>query len=312
MVSERAAIFAPNLTLTVTVEAGENGDSEVHLHPGGQAFWVARMLSHLGVTPMLCGPVGGETGLALASLIRLWDVEFHPVEAGSDSPAVIQDRRSGDREVVAETSGRSLDRHTLDDAYSMFLELALAAGAAVITGQRSEVVPLEAYRRLGNDLSSTEVQVVADLHGPELGAFLEGGRIDMLKVSDEDLAQDGALAAGTDAAAVSAIESLASRGAMNVVLSRADQPTVARIDGDIYFASTPRLEPADFRGAGDSMTAALAAGIIRGLEPPELLRLGCAAGAANVTRHGLGSGSQDLVDKLAEKVEISMAAPLAR
>ena len=99
---------------------------------------------------------------------------------------------------------------------------------------------------------------------------------------------------------------------MNVVLSRSDRPTVARLGGDIYFASTPRLEPADFRGAGDSMTAALTAGLIRDMDASDLLRLACAAGAANVTRHGLGSGSQELISKLAEKVEVSMAAPLAQ
>ncbi|HEX6946947.1 MAG TPA: PfkB family carbohydrate kinase [Acidimicrobiia bacterium] len=307
----KVAVFAPNLALTVTVESGESDAPEMHLHPGGQAFWVARMLSHLGVTPMLCGPVGGETGLALTALIRLWEVEFYPVESSDDSPAIVQDRRSGERVVIAETDGHSLDRHTLDNAYSLFLELALEAGVAVITGQRSAVVPLEAYRRLGHDLSSTEVRVVADLHGPELDAFLEGGRIDILKVSDEDLAEDGTLLDDSDRAAMAAIEDLNRRGAVEVVLSRADRPTIAKLGGDIYHATTPRLEPADFRGAGDSMTAGLVAGLVRNLEPTDLLRLACGAGAANVTRHGLGSGSEELIGRLAEKVLVSVAAPIA-
>ena len=304
------ALFAPNLALTVTVEAGENGSPEVHLHPGGQAFWVARMLAHLGVTSRLCGPVGGETGMALEALIGLWEVDLHPVQAPLDTPAVIQDRRSGEREVFVETGGHALDRHTLDDLYTVFLELALSAGTAVVTGQRSEIVPLEAYRRLGHDLASTEVRVVADLHGEALDAFLEGGRLDMLKVSDEDLAEDGTMKGLSDQAAVSAVESLAGRSGGSVVLSRADRPTVALLDGETYYAVSPRLEPADFRGAGDSMTAGLVAGLLQGLPPAELLRLASAAGAANVTRHGLGSGSMELISKLAEKIEVSTKAPV--
>lgn len=304
------ALFAPNLTLTVTVEAGENGSPEVHLHPGGQAFWVARMLAHLGVTSRLCGPVGGETGMTLEALIGLWEVEFHPVKAPLDTPAVIQDRRSGERELFVETGGHALDRHTLDDLYSVFLELALSAGTAVVTGQRSEVVPLEAYRRLGHDLASTEVRVVADLHGEALDAFLEGGRLDMLKISDEDLADDGTMKGRSDQAAVSAVESLAGRSGGSVVLSRADRPTVALLDGETYYAVGPRLEPADFRGAGDSMTAGLVAGLLQGLPAAELLRLASAAGAANVTRHGLGSGSMELISKLGEKIEVSTKAPV--
>ncbi len=52
------------------------------------------------------------------------------------------------------------------------------------------------------------------------------------------------------------------------------------------------------------MTAGLAAGVSRGLDPVDILKLACAAGTANVTRHGLGSASDDLIDTLAERVEI--------
>ena len=51
---------------------------------------------------------------------------------------------------------------------------------------------------------------------------------------------------------------------------------------------------------------------IRSLPPRDLLRLACAAGAANVTRHGLGSGSNELISKLSEKVDISVAAPVGQ
>ena len=75
----KVAVFAPNLALTMTVESGESDAADVHLHPVGQAFWVARVLSQLGVTAMLCGTVGVETGVALTALLRLGDVDFYPV-----------------------------------------------------------------------------------------------------------------------------------------------------------------------------------------------------------------------------------------
>jgi 1-phosphofructokinase len=98
-------------------------------------------------------------------------------------------------------------------------------------------------------------------------------------------------------------------GARNVVLSRASLPAVAILSGTIYRAKAPPLEPADARGAGDSMTAGLAAAIIRGLDPEESLRLACGAGAANATRHGLGSASEDLIPRLAQRVEVEALAP---
>jgi fructose-1-phosphate kinase PfkB-like protein len=52
------------------------------------------------------------------------------------------------------------------------------------------------------------------------------------------------------------------------------------------------------------MTAGLVTAFNRGLGPEETLRLACGAGAANTTRHGLGSAATDLIANLAGRVEI--------
>jgi 1-phosphofructokinase len=306
------AVFAPHLALTVTIENGrEGGPDDIHIHPGGQGFWVARMLRHLGERPLLCGPVGGESGAVLRGLIRQWGIELSPVEVQESSPAIIQDRRSGERTPIAEAPAPGLARHELDDAYGKILDHALTSQVVVLTGQRTEIVPVDTYRRLGHDLASADVRVVGDLHGQELDALLDGGPIDLLKVSDEDLAEDGALTDRDEPSVLDALHRLLERGARNVVISRAEQPALAHLGDVSYRVTGPAFEPADFRGAGDSMTAGLAAGYSRRLRPEESLRLAAAAGAANVTRHGLGSASHDLIPKLAERVEIEIlsAAP---
>ena len=56
------------------------------------------------------------------------------------------------------------------------------------------------------------------------------------------------------------------------------------------------------------MTAALAVATARRLDPAETLRLAAAAGAVNVTRHGLGSGRADAIAQLAEHVEVTLLA----
>jgi 1-phosphofructokinase len=52
-------VFAPDPILTVTVEAGPEGD-EIHLHAGGQGVWVTGMLAALGVNVSIGGPFGGD------------------------------------------------------------------------------------------------------------------------------------------------------------------------------------------------------------------------------------------------------------
>ena len=84
-------------------------------------------------------------------------------------------------------------------------------------------------------------------------------------------------------------------GARQVVVSCAEAPALAVMGGSWYEVVSPRMEVIDHRGAGDSMTAALAVALGRGLEGVDALALAAGAGALNVTRHGLGSGDADTI-----------------
>lgn len=305
------AVLGPVLYLTVTVELSSAETDEVHIHPGGQGFWVARMLKHLDERPLLCGPIGGEAGKVFLGLLGQFGMDVSPVEIAHHSPVLISDRRSGERKVVANSPTVSLERHEIDDLYGRFLDGSLSAGISVVTGQSEEILPVEFFRRLGHDLASSDVQVVADLHGPELWSFLEGGPIDVLKVSHDDLRTDGLLGTGpaTEEALFEAVGRLVEAGARAVVLSRQHEPTLACFGNTWCAVHAPELDPADHRGAGDSMTAGLAAALLRGLGQEDTLRLAAAAGAANVTRHGLGSADAELIPALTSKVEVDWLSP---
>jgi len=58
-------VFAPAVTLTVTIEEGR----ESHLHAGGQGFWVAQLMAELGVDVTMVAPLGGETGVVLSAIV---------------------------------------------------------------------------------------------------------------------------------------------------------------------------------------------------------------------------------------------------
>jgi 1-phosphofructokinase len=304
-------VFAPVLHLSVTMEKTSADDDEIHIHPGGQGFWIARMLKHLDERPLLCGPLGGEAGQVFRGLLGQWGMDVSAVDVGHRSPVVVHDRRSGERYTIAASPSIELARHEIDDVYGRFLDRSLASGLCVVTGQSDQIFPAKFFRRLGHDLASAGVRVVADLHGPELREFLEGGPIEILKVSDEDLESDGLLEDrnADRTGSLRALQELIDAGAESVVLSRQNKPALARFGDSLYEASAPELDPADHRGAGDSMTAGLAAAARRGLDPESTLRLACAAGAANVTRHGLGSAAADLIPGLTERVDVKRLSP---
>src|SRR5690606_4674942 len=147
------------------------------------------------------------------------------------------------------------------------------------------------------------VRTVGDMHGEELDAYLDGGPLGVLKLSDEELVADGRVDATDEAAEWQAIEVLCEAGAEAVVVSKAEGAR-AMFKDVRYRARSPQFEVVDPSGAGDSMTAALAVSTVRGLDPEEALRLACAAGSANVIRHGLASSPAELIARLTPLIDV--------
>lgn len=300
----QAVVFSPAPILTVTVESDSDGADELHLHAGGQGFWIARMIRALGVPVTMCSPLGGESGRVLRGLVESEGVVLEGVEVSAPNGAYVHDRRSGKRTRIAEIEGRRLSRHEADDFYTAALSAALSAGLCVFAGQPVQpVIPHDMYRRLARDLRTNACRVVADVSGATLKATLAGG-VNLLKVSSAELRRDRMIRSDRRADVRRALSHLARGGADAVVVSRAARPAISRIAGRDFEIRVPKIEPVDFRGAGDSMTAGFAVGLSLNLPPEEVLRLGAAAGSLNVSRHGLGTGRRPDIERLAALLTI--------
>lgn len=302
---EYALVFAPSPLLTVTIE-DQGGEPDLHLHAGGQGVWIARMIKALGVPVRLCGSFGGETGTVIRTLIETEGIEVRTIDAAETNAAYVHDRRSGERVALAEMRAAPLARHEVDELYGVALVEGLEASVCVLGGASDpDVVPADIYRRLAHDLAAYDRPVVADLSGERLRAALRG-RITAVKVSHEELLRDGWVDSDDDATLVRVMRELHEGGAANVIVSRADLPALALLGATdtIVEIVTPTLEPADSRGAGDSMTAGLAVALARGHDAEYALRLAAAAGCLNVTRRGLATGHRDEIERLVAHVEV--------
>ena len=303
-------VFAPDPILTITVEAGAEGD-EIHLHAGGQGVWFTKMLDALGVKVSVVGPFGGETGRVLRALVEAEGVALRAVGTAQSNGAYVHDRRNGERVTVAETPPEPLSRHDVDELYGAALVGGLEAGVCVLGGpgpwERS-VVPPQIYTRLARDLRANDVRVVADLCGEPLEAVLEGG-VDVLKISHEELMAAGRADSAETGTLLAAMVRLQQDGARMVVVTRAEEPALACVEDRVVELISPRLEPVEPRGAGDSMTAGLAAALAQGMTLTEALRLCAAAAALNVTRRGLATGDRREIERLAEHIELRELNP---
>jgi 1-phosphofructokinase len=296
-------VFAPAPLLTVTIEQ-QAGAVELHLHAGGQGVWQARMISSLGASVTLCVTVGGEVGDVLRKLLDDEDVAVRAVRRDASTGWYIHDRRDSNRTEVAQDPGPPLVRHDIDELYGLALTEGLRASVSVLSGPvEQSVVDPDIYRRLAADLTANNCTVVADLSGPLLEAVLEGG-VSFVKVSHENLIDDGRAADDSVDTLVDAGHRLQADGAAAVLISRAEQPALAFFDDQVVEIHVPQLQVADHRGAGDSMTAGVVTVLARGGSIEDAVRTGAAAGALNVTRRGLGTGSAEAVQELIGHVQV--------
>lgn len=301
----KVTVFGPHPMLSITIESltGEGGD-DIHLHAAGQGVWVARMAAELGAEPVLCGFIGGETGTVLRPLLERLPVELRLVETAAASGSYLHDRRSGERVPVAQSAAMPPSRHEIDELFSGTVAAALDSAVLALCGPfPGEALPLELYGSLVADVKANGTPVVVDLSPPRLDSALEG-RPDLVKINDWELARYITGPVDTTERMRAAAQRLLDAGAGAAIITCAEAPALVLRGEEAWELVPPSFERGSREGCGDSMMGALSACIAAGLGWEETLRIGAAAGAANFLRHGLGSGSREVVDDLARRVEL--------
>jgi 1-phosphofructokinase len=291
--------------LGITVEALTSaGGDDIHAHAAGQGVWVARMAAELGASPILCGFIGGETGVVLRPLLEQMDVELRLVETAAASGSYVHDRRSGEREPIAQSASMPPSRHEIDELFSSTVAAALDSGVLALCGPYpGEALPLEIYGNLVTDVKANGTPVIVDLSPPRLDSALEGAP-DLVKINDWELASYIEGPVDGEQRLRAAAQRLLDAGAGAAIVTRAGEPAMVLRGDEAWELIPPRFERGSREGCGDSMMGGLAACIAAGMEWEETLRVGTAAGAANFLRHGLGSGSRSVVEDLARRVEL--------
>jgi 1-phosphofructokinase len=303
-VTPPVAVFSPHPILGITIERRGSDEDDIHNHAGGQGVWVARMTAEMGAHPILCGFCGGETGTLLRPLLEAQAGETRLVETTTATGSWVIDRRSGKREMIAHAWSDPPTRHESDDLFSITCAAALDSEVLVVCGAvPTDALALEVYRNLVEDVSANGTRVIADLGSPRLDSALEGGP-DVVKVNKWQLAEFADRELSDPQQLRAAAERVLDQGAKSVVVTRGGDPALVLRDGEAWTLVPPRFEGGAPEGSGDSMVGALAATLARGFDWEDALRWSAAAGATNFLRHGLGSGSRDVVSDLVERVEL--------
>jgi 1-phosphofructokinase len=297
-------VFGSHPLLAVTIERRGADQDDVHMHPAGQGVWVARMAGEMESHPILCGFIGGETGTVLRPLMDQVDAELRLVHTDAAAGCYVIDRRSGERDMVATAWSEPPSRHEIDDLFSVAIAAALESEVLVVCGQvPPDALPLEIFENLVADARGGGTKTIVDLSPPRLNSALSGGP-DFVKLNDWQLAEFIEGPATEPEQIREGARRVLDAGAGCVMVTRGGDPALIMTGEKTWELVPPRFSRGSPEGSGDSMVGALAAALARGMSFEDALRWGCAAGATNFLRHGLGTGSRDVVADLLPRVEL--------
>jgi 1-phosphofructokinase len=254
----------------------------------------------MGVAPVLCGLVGGESGRLLRGLLEdsISPGELRLVEMVAASGCYVTDRRSGKRQIVAMTVSDPPTRHELDELFSLTCAEAIACGWLMVTNPMpGGSLPLNVYGDLVADAKANGCRTLVDLSSPRMDSALRG-EPDVAKLNDWELAEMVRGRVSEPDELLAAAGRLREIGAHSVIVTRGEQPALVLHEERAFALISPRLERGYREGCGDAMMGALAAAWAQGMSFEEAVRMGAAAGAANFLRQGLGGASGEVVRRL--------------
>lgn len=289
-------IAGPNLTIdrTSKIPALRPGEvlrlEDVEVTPGGKGLNVARAALALGAPAMLVAFLPGRTGRAVGELIAAEGIDLAAVPVGGEIRSTSVILEPGGRATVLNEPGPPLA-----DGDWAALEAAIDGALGdhrvlVCSGSLPPASPADAYGRLVRRAQAAGRAAIVDAGGSTLRAAL-AERPDVVSpnlAEAEGLLHgraDESVEASPDARprAEAAARGLVHAGARAAVVTAAAAGAAVASGEQVTWVTAPRIEQVrNPIGAGDVLTAALAAALEAGLDVVEAARRGVAAAAASV------------------------------
>ncbi|MEV0380196.1 1-phosphofructokinase family hexose kinase [Nonomuraea sp. NPDC050643] len=297
-----------NLALDVTYQVpgvdwdGVNRVSAVHRRAGGKGVNVARVLAALGHDVLVTGLAGGPTGQAVQDDLRAAGLRhtLSPVAADSRTTLTVVDTPgAAGRTALFNEPGPEVTPDELRNFVTTYEALLATAKAVVISGSLPRGVPADTYATLAAVAAAQGVPAIVDADGEPL-RHAPKGRPSVVKPNAEELAR--AVPGGTPAEGA---QELRAQGAEAVVVSMGADGLLAVTGEGTFRARMPYTVRGNPTGAGDSLVAGLALGLVESAPWPDRLRRAAALGAAAVATPVAGEFDPDVYADIHPQIVIT-------
>lgn len=271
---------------------------------GGKGINVARVLHTLGVPVVATGFLGGHNGAFILDSLKQEGIpgDFVWTQGESRVCLAVIDPVGGTQTELNEI-GPDIHPEEVSALEAKLAQLLPQFAYVTLSGSAPPGVPPDFHARVIRLGHEAGIKVALDSSGELLKHGVEAVPW-MVKPNRAELsALFGCEPADVDEA-VEMAHRLLAKGIEVVVVTLGKQGAVwVSAEGE-WFAQPPEVEFVSAVGSGDSMLAAMLYAIIQGMSPPDVLRWGVAAGAANAAVFGAGFCTREQIESLVPRVAV--------
>lgn len=269
---------------------------------GGKGINVARVLHTLGVPVTATGFLGGHNGAFILDSLQQEGIsgDFVWTEGESRVCLAVIDPIAGTQTELNEV-GPQIHPAEVAALEEKLTQLIPHFEYVALCGSAPPGVPTDFYARVVRLAHERKVKVVLDSSGKLLREGFEAIPW-MVKPNRAEIAAIFGHEPADICEAAEMTRRLRAGGASIAVTTLGKQGAIWCSEEGEWFAQPPEVDFVSAVGSGDSMLAAMLYAHMQGMSPPEILRWGVAAGAANAAVFGAGFCSREQIEALLPRV----------
>ncbi|MET0529116.1 MAG: 1-phosphofructokinase family hexose kinase [Microvirga sp.] len=253
---------------------------------GGGGINVARVARTLGANALTVFPAGGYAGQVLCSLLQESGLphRFIPIAERTRQSLTVDESSSGDqfRFVFPGPRLTEDEQQACLDALSESMD---GAKIVVVTGSLPPGVRSDFFQSIADLVQKRGLRLLLDTSGDALRSMRRF--VHILKPSERELQDCVGRPLATKEEQIEAARELIGNAVADVVVVSLGAQGALLVTGDRQEAFAALQVPVRGAvGAGDSLVAGLAVGLVRGYDHRDALRLGLASAAATVSAPG--------------------------
>lgn len=272
---------------------------------GGKGLNVAKVAKQCGEDVLATGFVGGHAGAYVEDMLNEQNVKNAFVHTKNETRSCVNILAADGSSTEFLEPGAPVTEAEVQEFLTQFEKMVQESDVVTISGSVPKGVPMTMYQDLIAQVKAQGKSVILDTSG----ALLEEGikaKPTMIKPNSDEIEMLLGISIHNREELIESGKKLQRSGIPYVVISLGGDGALVITDDHVYHGQPPKIKPVNTVGCGDSMVAAFAVGMQRGLDVEEMLRYAVSVSSANALTMATGYFEEEDRAKLYEDVNITV------